>query len=680
VETLLRIGLTNAAAATVLALLAALAGRLGARPAWRHGLWLLVLLRLVTPPFVPVAVPRPAGPAVEASAEEPSPQPALAAPVSETPSPEILPKVEGSPLSGETTAPAAPAEPRPLPEPEPSARLSEPPDPTPTAGTPSEGPGVSACVLAAWLAGSLAWFALAGVRVRRFERLLRFARRAPAGLQERAGRLARALGLRRGPVVWLMPGPVPPMLWALAGAPRLIVPVALWDRLSEEQRDALLTHELAHLRRRDHWVRRLELVALGLYWWHPVAWWARRELRDAEEQCCDAWVVWALPAAAGAYAASLVEAVTFLAQPRPALPAGASGLGHFHRLKRRLTMIVQGTTPRALPWVGFAALLVLGALVLPLAPSWAQNPQQLFLLTEPPGEEFLVLGPPGAQDGAGAPAQVQPPGATPPGGQAGPPGGQPGFPGAGGGTARGGPAAAQRAAGRLQDAEDDVALQQAQLEVKSAEVQEAQAMLTGAQRKWQRLGQLRNTGAVEVEMVEQARSDVEVQEARLRGKQAQVHEAQVRLKQAERRLAAAKRAAEQGTTTGPWPAPGGMPGAAGPGMGGPAAPGGMPGAAGPGMGGPGGRPGMGGMGMGPGGMAGPATGIMSGPGVGMPGRGGSMAGGPGAASPNVVDLLKEQQTRIQKLEESVSTLLKEVRALRRQREGGEGSGPGAARP
>jgi len=42
--------------------------------------------------------------------------------------------------------------------------------------------------------------------------------------------------------------------------------------------------------------RRLELAALGLYWWHPAAWWARRELREAEEQRCDAGVVAALPA------------------------------------------------------------------------------------------------------------------------------------------------------------------------------------------------------------------------------------------------------------------------------------------------------------------------------------------------------------------------------------------------
>src|SRR5205085_2360482 len=82
------------------------------------------------------------------------------------------------------------------------------------------------------------------------------------------------------------------------GRPRVLLPAALWARLSEAQRDALLLHELAHLRRGDHWVRRLELAVLGLYWWLPTVWWARREIQRAEEECCDAWVVWASPRSA----------------------------------------------------------------------------------------------------------------------------------------------------------------------------------------------------------------------------------------------------------------------------------------------------------------------------------------------------------------------------------------------
>ena len=56
----LSIGLGNALVASALAVLAGTAGRLCRRPALRHGLWLLVLLKLLTPSFLPVPVPWPA--------------------------------------------------------------------------------------------------------------------------------------------------------------------------------------------------------------------------------------------------------------------------------------------------------------------------------------------------------------------------------------------------------------------------------------------------------------------------------------------------------------------------------------------------------------------------------------------------------------------------------------------
>jgi hypothetical protein len=226
-----------------------------------------------------------------------------------------------------------------------------------------------------WLPGCLAWWAVAGRRLWRFGRLLRHGCPAPGPVQGRARRLAGRLGLARCPGVWFLPGPVSPMLLALGRSPRLLLPAGLWDRLSAEQQDTLLLHELAHLRRGDHWVRRLELVVLGLYWWHPVVWWAQRALQEAEEQCCDAWVVWAAPAAAPAYAAALVEAVAFLSQSRSALPVGASGTGQVPLLKRRLTMILRANPPRTLSRAGFWAVLGLGAVLLPLVPGVAQPRQ-----------------------------------------------------------------------------------------------------------------------------------------------------------------------------------------------------------------------------------------------------------------------------------------------------------------
>jgi hypothetical protein len=151
----------------------------------------------------------------------------------------------------------------------------------------------------------------------------------------------------------------------------VILPADLLDCLAPDEQITLLAHELAHARRRDHWVRWLEFVVTGVYWWLPVVWWARRRLGEAEEQCCDAWVVWMLPAAAKVYARALLQTVDFL-DTRPALPPAASGLGHLYLLKRRLTMIVHERLSPRLPWPVHAGTVLLGMLILPMAPQRLQ--------------------------------------------------------------------------------------------------------------------------------------------------------------------------------------------------------------------------------------------------------------------------------------------------------------------
>jgi beta-lactamase regulating signal transducer with metallopeptidase domain len=351
--TLIEVGLWNAAAAALLALVAAGVSRLCRKPALAHTLWLLVLLKLVTPPLVPCALPWPGG-------AEPA---ALAA--------------EDPPIAAE--APAFPAgldgdwqhaDPREQAE---EAGAADVPEAAPV---PSVG---AACPWhwwtgGVWLTGLVLWSAWVTWHVLRFRRVLRLARLAPGSLQEEAEDLARRLGLRRCPDVWLVPGAVSPMVWALGRRPCLLFPSGLLNRLDGQGRAALLAHELAHVRRRDHWVRLLELAATGLYWWLPVLWWARRELHEAEEQCCDAWGVWALGGDGRPYALALLQAASFVSRVSLPLPAGASGVGPVSHLKRRLAMVMQGKTSRSLSWAGLGVVLGVGLLLLPLFPARGQQP------------------------------------------------------------------------------------------------------------------------------------------------------------------------------------------------------------------------------------------------------------------------------------------------------------------
>jgi hypothetical protein len=289
----------------------------------------------------------------------------------------------------------------------------------------------------------------------------------------------------------------------------------------------LLVHELAHLRRGDHWVRRLELVALGLYWWHPAAWWARRELEDAEERCCDGWVARLLPGAGPAYAAALVQTVAFLSAARAALPLGASGSGQARHIRRRVIMILEGNTARPLGRAALLAVLIVGLALLALAPGRADPPAAVPAATVVLTQEGQQTAPrPSAEerddksilrvrllDAKRRAAQDARPASGPP----------------------ASPAAHPE---QVEAAREEVELLEAQLSVKQAQVTAAKLAVEAATPPMRRAEEMFKRGAINVEDFEKSKLEVRTREMELLIRQAEVREPEIRLKQARRRLAA----------------------------------------------------------------------------------------------------------------------------------------------
>jgi beta-lactamase regulating signal transducer with metallopeptidase domain/HEAT repeat protein len=336
-QTLVGLLVGNTAVALALALVAWACGRWG-RPALAHVVWVLVIVKLLTPPVWRVEV-------IQERAVE-------AAPV-----------VVAANVASSSVDVRASAKPPFGSEPQGRRQAAERVPPAPIAirvSAPAPGRSFDAVSIipAVWITGSVVLLLLAAWRVIRFARVLRRATPADDALRKEVERLASRIGLYRLPRVLVVDEAISPMLWFVGGAPRLILPRMLLERMTAHQRGGMIAHELAHLKRRDHWVRLLELPATVLLWWHPLVWAARRGLREAEEQCCDAWAVSVVPDGRRLYADALVDALEMITRP-VRLPAGATGLGQLGTLRRRLTMIVTQSPPKSVSLAGRALLAVL---------------------------------------------------------------------------------------------------------------------------------------------------------------------------------------------------------------------------------------------------------------------------------------------------------------------------------
>jgi beta-lactamase regulating signal transducer with metallopeptidase domain len=217
--------------------------------------------------------------------------------------------------------------------------------------------------LGLWVAGMLGFAGWQVLRIIHFRRLPSRGQPPPNWLASHVKRVAAALGVRP-PRTLVVPDNGSPVLWCL-GAPRLLIPASLLGQLEAAWWPGVFVHELAHLRRRDHWVSWLELVAGCFWWWNPVFWLVRRQLRQHAEMACDAWVIEILPDGRRAYAETLLavsQAVSRAAVPAPALAIAPRARRAF---ERRLTMIMSGRVTCRVPVAVLAFVALLAAAALP---------------------------------------------------------------------------------------------------------------------------------------------------------------------------------------------------------------------------------------------------------------------------------------------------------------------------
>lgn len=139
--------------------------------------------------------------------------------------------------------------------------------------------------------------------------------------------------------------------------PVVLIPMRALTGLSTEQLEALIAHELGHIKRFDVAVNFVQVVVETLFFFHPAVWWLNKRIRADREDCCDDIAV-----TAGGSSVSYAKALATIATWRdvPSFAMAATGSPVAARVARLLGMSRDGSRTAG---VFTASLVLAGALV-----------------------------------------------------------------------------------------------------------------------------------------------------------------------------------------------------------------------------------------------------------------------------------------------------------------------------
>ena len=152
--------------------------------------------------------------------------------------------------------------------------------------------------------------------------------------------------------------PVPVIVGHLK--PLIVLPAAALSGLSPAHLEAVIAHELAHVRRHDYLVNLAQTVIETLLFYHPAVWWVSRHVRVAREHCCDDIAV-TVCRSRHEYVRALFD-LEELRDETPALALGATD-GSLLARGRRLLVPQQGRTSSPRLAASVIALMVVAAAV-----------------------------------------------------------------------------------------------------------------------------------------------------------------------------------------------------------------------------------------------------------------------------------------------------------------------------
>lgn len=200
-------------------------------------------------------------------------------------------------------------------------KTSEQPTPLVFDGTSASGPSwnVSRMAVRVWAGGAVATLGLLLFSQLFVWRMIRRSVPARRVWQSQLDRLAGQEGIER-PLRLRVHPTLGPLLARTVRGYCILVPGRTWESLSEPQRQAILIHELTHLRRGDVWKSFVMRATAAVHWFNPLAWSVVARFDEAAEWACDARV----QEQGDGQAASLARALLQLSTPTRLLRLGVS--------------------------------------------------------------------------------------------------------------------------------------------------------------------------------------------------------------------------------------------------------------------------------------------------------------------------------------------------------------------
>src|SRR5207302_4474586 len=235
-------------------------------------------------------------------------------------------------------------------------------------------PELTQVIGALWLVGFLAVLVLWCVRWRRVSAATKHAVPLQEGREvEVLRRMERIGGIRRPLAMLLSRTSLEPGIFGIA-RPVLVWPEGISQHLDDTHLEAILAHELGHVRRRDNLAAAIHMLVEAIFWFYPLVWWMGARLLEERERACDEEVL-EMGSERQVYAESILKTCEFCVEAPLACVSGVTGAD----LKRRIVRIM---SERVAERLGFGKRLLLlticsTAVAVPVVLGLANSPPRL---------------------------------------------------------------------------------------------------------------------------------------------------------------------------------------------------------------------------------------------------------------------------------------------------------------